>query len=151
MRSVQVRTGIVQSPRGGALRLQWPLFAAGLGGPLAGGHQWLSWIGIDDLVDIYLHALLDESMSGPINAVAPHPVRQRDYAATLGRVLARPAVVPTPRIGPRLLLGKLGEREVAAASQRVDPGFLLAGGHVFRFPTLEPALRHLFGRTDNGA
>jgi len=151
MRAVQVRTGIVQSPRGGALRLQWPLFAAGLGGPLAGGDQWISWVGIDDLVDIYLRALLDESLSGPINAVAPHPVRQRDYAATLGRVLARPAILPTPRIGPRLLLGAVGEREVAAASQRVDPAVLLGGGHAFRFPKLESALRHLLGRTDDGA
>lgn len=151
MRAVQVRTGIVQSPRGGALRLQWPLFAAGLGGPLGGGDQWISWVGIDDLVDIYLRALLDSSLSGPVNAVAPHPVRQRDYAATLGRVLARPAVLPTPRIGPRLLLGALGEREVAAASQRVDPAVLRDGGHAFRFPELEPALRHLFGRTDDVA
>ena len=151
MRSVQVRTGIVQSPRGGALRLQWPLFAAGLGGPLAGGDQWISWVGIDDLVDVYLKAILDEHVCGPINAVAPHSVRQRDYAATLGRVLGRPAVVPTPRIGPRLLLGAMGEREVAAASQRVDPAALLGGGHVFRFPELEPALRHLLGRTDGVA
>jgi len=151
MRSVHVRTGIVQSPRGGALRLQWPLFAAGLGGPLAGGDQWISWIGIDDLVEVYLAAILDERVCGPINAVAPHPVRQRDYAATLGRVLGRPAVVPTPRLGPRLLLGAVGEREVAAASQRVDPAALRGGGHVFRFPKLEPALRHLLGRTDDVA
>lgn len=151
MRAVQVRTGIVQSPRGGALRLQWPLFAAGLGGPLAGGDQWISWIGIDDLLDVYLKALLDEQVSGPINAVTPHAVRQREYAATLGRVLGRPAVVPTPRIGPRLLLGDLGEREVAAASQRVDPAVLLGDGHAFRYPELEPALRHLFGRTDSAA
>jgi uncharacterized protein (TIGR01777 family) len=146
-RSVQVRTGIVQSPRGGALRLQRPLFAAGLGGPLAGGDQWVSWIGIDDLVDVYLRAILDEDVHGPINAVAPHPVRQRDYAATLGRVMGRPAVVPTPRIAPRLLLGATGEREVAAASQRVDPAVLLAAGHAFRFPELEQALRHLLGKT----
>jgi len=151
MRSVQVRTGIVQSPRGGALRLQWPLFAAGLGGPLAGGDQWISWVGIDDLVDVYLNAILDEQLSGPINAVAPHPVRQRDYAATLGRVLGRPAVVPTPRIGPRLLLGAVGEREVAAASQRAHPAVLLGRGHVFRFPELEPALRHVLGKTDDAA
>lgn len=150
-RSVQVRTGIVQSPRGGALRLQSPLYAAGLGGPIAGGDQWISWIGIDDLLDVYLKAILDERVSGPINAVAPHPVRQRVYATTLGRVLGRPAVVPTPRIGPRLLLGAAGEREVVAASQRVEPTALLGDGHVFRFLKLEFALRHLLGKTDDVA
>lgn len=146
MRVVLIRTGIVQSPRGGALRLQRPLFAAGLGGPMAGGRQWQSWIGIDDLLDIYLSALTDPGLHGPVNAVAPEPVRQRDYAAALGRVMHRPAVVPTPRFGPRLLLGRDGEREVAAASQRVLPGVLLARGHRFRFPRLEPALAHTLGR-----
>ena len=146
MRTVLVRTGIVQSPRGGALRLQRPLFAAGLGGPLGGGRQWVSWIGIDDLLDIYLRAVTDPGLSGPVNAVAPHPVRQRDYAETLGRVLHRPAVLPTPTLGPRMLLGESGAREVAKASQRVSPAVLDAAGHAFRFPELEPALRHLLGR-----
>jgi uncharacterized protein (TIGR01777 family) len=142
-RVVLVRTGIVQSPRGGALRLQRPLFAAGLGGPMGGGRQWLSWIGIDDLVDVYLRAITDPELRGPVNAVAPNPVRQRDYARALGRVLHVPAVLPTPRLGPRLLLGREGEREVASASQRVVPARLLAAGHAFRFPHIEPALGHL--------
>lgn len=146
MRTVQVRTGIVQSPRGGALGLQRPLFAAGLGGPLGGGDQWVAWIGIDDLLDIYLRAIEDPEMRGPVNAVAPRPVRQREYASTLGRVMRRPAVLPTPLIGPRLLLGAVGESEVAGASQRVLPAVLSAAGHTFRFPDLEPALRHLLGR-----
>jgi uncharacterized protein (TIGR01777 family) len=146
MRTVMVRTGIVQSPRGGALRLQRPLFATGLGGPLAGGDQWISWIGIDDLLDVYLRAIVDLNLHGPINAVAPNPVRQREYASTLGHVMRRPAVIPTPGFGPRLLLGKVGEREVAAASQRVAPTALIDRGHIFRFPELESALRHLLGK-----
>ena len=146
MRAVQVRTGMVQSPRGGALGLQRPLFAAGLGGRLGSGDEWISWIGIDDLLDVYLRAIADPGLHGPVNAVAPQPIRQRDYASTLGRVVRRPAVIPTPRFGPRLLLGEVGEREVAMASQRVEPGVLITARHTFRFPDLEPALRHLLGR-----
>lgn len=147
-RVVCVRTGIVQSPRGGPLRLQLPMFRAGLGGPLGGGRQWQSWIGIDDLVDIYHRALWDTSLTGPVNAVAPAPVRNADYARGLGRVLHRPALLPVPRLGPRLLLGEQGARELAGASQRVIPARLTQRGHRFRFPTLEPALAHLLGRPD---
>lgn len=144
-RVVTVRTGIVQSPRGGALRLQRPLYAAGLGGPLGGGHQWLSWIGIDDLLDVYLRALVDDRVSGPVNAVAPTPVSGRDYAKALGHAVRRPAVLPVPSFGPRLLLGGEGAREVALASQRVRPAVLENLDHPFRFPMLEPALRHVLG------
>lgn len=145
VRTVLVRTGIVQSPRGGALRLQRPLYAAGLGGPIGGGHQWLSWIGIDDLLDVYLRALVDERLHGAVNAVAPTPVTGADYARALGHAVHRPAVLPVPPLGPRLLLGADGAREVALASQRVRPAVLEALDHRFRFPTLEPALRHLLG------
>lgn len=146
-RVVLVRTGIVQSPQGGALRLQRPLFAAGLGGPLGTGDHWLSWIGIDDLLDVYHRALLDPRARGPINAVAPNPVRQRDYAKALGSAMHRPAFVHTPRFGPQLLLGREGERELATASQRVTPQALLELGHNFRFSHLAPVLRHLLGST----
>lgn len=145
-RVVAVRTGIVQTPRGGALALQRPLYAAGLGGPLAGGRQWTSWIGIDDLLDIYLRALVDQRLTGPVNAVAPEPVQQQAYARTLGHVLHRPAVLPTPALGPRVLLGGEGAHEVALASQRVRPARLEALGHRFRQPGLEGALRHVLGR-----
>lgn len=146
-RHVCVRTGIVQSADGGALGLQRPLFAAGLGGPLAGGRQWLSWIALDDLLDIYYRAIVDERLEGPVNAVAPHPQRQRDWADTLGAALHRPTALPTPGIGPRLLLGSDGAREVAEASQRVVPARLRELGHAFRFPHLEDALRHTLGKT----
>ncbi|MBY0440566.1 MAG: TIGR01777 family oxidoreductase [Mycobacteriaceae bacterium] len=146
VRVVTVRTGIVQSPRGGTLRLLRPLFAAGLGGRVGDGQQWLSWIGVDDLIDIYHRALWDTGLSGPINAVAPQPVRNIDYTRTLAHVLRRPAVIPVPSLGPRVLLGDQGARELACASQRVSPARLRDVGHRFRNPELEPALRHLLGR-----
>lgn len=146
LRTVQVRTGIVQTPRGGMLRLLSPLFAAGLGGRLGSGKQWLSWIGIDDLLDVYLRAMNDSGLSGPVNAVAPEPVRNIDFTRTLARVLHRPALLPVPAFGPRLLLGEEGAREIAEASQYVRPDQLTQQGHYFRQPHLEQALRHLFGR-----
>ncbi|MEE6175945.1 TIGR01777 family oxidoreductase [Mycobacterium sp. 050134] len=145
-RVVRVRTGIVQSPRGGTLRLMRPLFGAGLGGRLGDGRQWLSWIGIDDLVDVYHRALWDTALSGPVNAVAPQPVRNSEYTEMLARVLHRPALLPVPSLGPRLLLGGQGARELACASQRVLPAKLIAAGHRFRQPQLDEALRHLLGR-----
>lgn len=146
IRVVRVRTGIVQSPSGGTLRLMRPLFSAGLGGRLGSGRQWLSWIGIDDLVDVYHRGLWDTELSGAVNAVAPQPVRNSEYTATLARVLRRPAVLPVPALGPRLLLGAQGARELACASQRVSPAKLAAADHRFRQPGLEEALRHLLGR-----
>lgn len=146
VRVIRVRTGIVQSPRGGTLRLMRPLFGAGLGGRLGDGRQWLSWIAIDDLVDVYHRALWDTDLSGAVNAVAPQPVRNSEYTHTLARVLHRPAVLPVPPLGPRLLLGDQGARELACASQRVIPEKLTAAGHRFRQPDLDTALRHLLGR-----
>lgn len=145
IRTVAVRTGIVQSARGGTLALYRPLYAAGLGGRVAGGAQWLSWIGLDDLVDVYARAVEDPGLAGPVNAVAPHPVRGADYARTLARVLRRPALLPVPALAPRLLLGTQGSRELVEASQRVVPAVLSARGHVFRNPALDGALRHELG------
>jgi len=146
IRTVQVRTGIVQTPRGGMLRLLYPLFETGLGGPLGDGSGWLPWIEIDDLLDVYLRAVTDPALSGPVNAVAPDPEPQAQYARTLGRVLGRPALIPVPAAGPQLLLGAEGARELALASQLVRPAALTAAGHVFRYPGLEGALRHVLGR-----
>jgi len=146
LRTVQVRTGLVQTPRGGMLHLLYPLFAAGLGGRLGSGKQWLSWIGLDDLLDIYLRAVLDPALSGPVNAVAPAPVRNADYTAVLAGLLRRPALVPVPPFGPRLLLGGEGARVLAEASQHVRPQRLIDAGHQFRYPELDPALRHVLGR-----
>jgi uncharacterized protein len=149
IRTVQVRTGIVQTPRGGMLRLLSPLFEVGLGGRLGTGKQWLAWIALDDLLDVYLRAVLDPGLSGPVNAVAPEPVRNIDYTRTLAAVLRRPAVLPVPGLAPRLLLGEEGAREIAQASQSVRPERLIAAGHRFRHPDLDGALRHLFGREES--
>jgi uncharacterized protein len=150
VRTVQVRTGIVQTPRGGPLRLLRPLFEAGLGGRLGTGRQWLAWIALDDLLDIYLRAVLDPGLSGPVNAVAPEPVRNADYTRTLAGVLRRPAALPVPGFGPRLLLGSEGARELAEASQHIRPERLIQAGHRFRQPELDGALRHLLGRDEAG-
>ena len=145
LRVVTVRTGIVQAARGGTLKLLRPLFAAGLGGRLGSGRQWLSWIGLDDLIDVYYRALYDARLVGPVNAVGPEPVRNTDYTAALAHVLHRPAVLPVPAIGPRLLLGMQGARELAEANQRVLPTKLQALGHRFRHPTVTDALAHQLG------
>jgi len=145
IRVVTVRTGIVQSPRGGSLRLLYPLFAAGLGGRLGTGRQWLPWIGIDDMLDVYLRTIVDSGLSGPVNAVAPQPVRNTDYTNALASVLRRPAVIPVPPVGPRLLLGREGADEVANASQRVIPRRLELAGHRFRHPVVDQALAHVLG------
>ncbi|WP_024795046.1 TIGR01777 family oxidoreductase [Tomitella biformata] len=147
LRVVAVRTGIVQSPLGGVLRLQRPMFELGVGGRLGSGQQWLSWIDLDDLVGVYHRALVDLDVRGPVNAVAPHPVRNAEYAAVLAKVLRRPAVLPAPAFGPRLLLGAEGARELALACQRVAAGRLEERGHRFRHPDLETALRHQLGKT----
>lgn len=146
LRVVNVRTGIVQSPLGGVLRLQRPMFELGLGGRLGSGRQWLSWIDLDDLVGVYHRALIDRDVRGPVNAVAPQPVRNAEYTAVLAKVLRRPAVLPVPALGPRLLLGGQGARELALASQRVSAGGLEERGHRFRHPDLETALRHQLGK-----
>ncbi|TWD84570.1 hypothetical protein FB561_5763 [Kribbella amoyensis] len=147
LRVVQVRTGLVQTPAGGTLKLQYPLFAAGLGGPLGDGKQWQSWIGIDDLLDIYHRAIFDQDLAGPVNAVATDPVRNDEYTATLARVLHRPALLKVPDLGPRILLGDEGAEELAQASQLVVPRVLTARGHKYRRPHLEDTLRHVLGRT----
>ncbi len=146
LRVVKVRTGIVQAAAGGTLRLLRPLFAAGLGGRLGSGKQWLSWVGLDDLIDVYHRALYDERLSGPVNAVGPEPVRNSEYTRELARVLHRPARLPVPSLGPRVLLGEQGARELAEASQRVVPSKLLTLGHQFRHPDVADALAHQLGR-----
>lgn len=145
VRVVNVRTGVVQTPRGGALLRFYLLFQTGLGGRVGRAGQWTSWIAHDDLLDVYHRALLDEDLSGPVNACAPQAARNGEYAATLGRVLRRPALIPAPAFGPRLLLGAEGAETLAGANQRVLPARLLDVGHRFRYPQLEDALRHVTG------
>lgn len=143
IRVVHVRTGLVQA-RGGMLGRQLPLYKLGLGGRLGSGRQWWSWVALDDVVGLYRHALVTEALRGPVNATAPHPVTNAEHAATLARVLGRPALLPVPRFVPRLLLGDMAE-ELLFYSAKVTPAVALATGYRFRFTTLEPALRHILG------
>lgn len=144
IRVVTVRTGIVLTPRGGALAQQLPLFRLGLGGHLGDGRAWQSWVSIDDVVGIYAHALLRD-ISGPVNAVAPVPVTSAEFAATLGAVLHRPAAIPVPEFGPKLLLGAHGADQLAFANQRVSSARIEATGYEFRQPYLTEAFRHVLG------
>lgn len=146
IRVVNVRTGVVQTPSGGALAKVLPLFRCGVGGRLGSGTQWLSWISIDDIVGLFAHAALTPTVSGPLDGVAPLPVTAAEYAKVLGRVLHRPSFLPVPSFGPKLLLGGEGAEELALASQRVDATKAVASGYEFRHPTLEVALRHVLGR-----
>ncbi len=145
IRVVNIRTGIVQSARGGSLRIYRPLFSLGVGGPIAGGRQWVSWIDIDDLIDIYHRALFDDRLTAPVNAVAPTPVRNSEYARTLAWVLKRPALLPVPALGPRIILGGEGSRNLVEGGQFVVPAALNAVQHPFRRAELENSLRHQLG------
>jgi uncharacterized protein len=140
VRVVLLRTGIVLSPRGGALARLLPIFRLGGGGPIGSGRQWMSWIGLGDHVRAMQHALVTESMHGPANLVAPNPVTSADFATTLGRVLARPALIPVPAFALELLYGEMA-RATILAGQRVLPKNLVAHGFEFQQPTLEGALR----------
>ena len=146
VRVVTVRTGIVLSTRGGMLELLRPVFLAGLGGRIGNGRQWLSWIDLDDLTDVYARSLVDEHLAGVLNAVAPAPVRSTDFAATLAHVLRRPALLPVPKPVLGVVVGAEAVDEVACASQRVAPRRLEAAGFQYRRPQLEASLRHQLGR-----
>ena len=145
IRVVRLRIGMVLSRRGGALGAMLTPFRLGAGGPVGSGVQWVSWIAIDDLVGATLHALATESLAGPVNAVAPEPVTNRELARTLGRVLRRPALLPLPAVAARLLFGQMAD-ELLLASARVEPARLRATGFTFRHARLEDALRHELGR-----
>ena len=142
IRVVSLRFGVILSGAGGALpRLLTP-FRMGVGGRLGSGNQFMSWIALDDAVGAILHTMGTESLRGPVNAVAPQAITNREFTKTLGRVLGRPTVFPLPAFAARLAFGEMAD-ELLLASQRVEPAKLLASGYQFRFPELEAALRHL--------
>ena len=145
LRVVHLRTGPVQTAAGAGLPKQALMFRLGIGGRLGSGRQWLSWISLDDIAGAYLHALTREDLDGPVNAVAPNPVTNAEFTATLARILHRPAVLHVPAFGPRLVLGEAAD-ELLFVSQRARPARLQATGYRFQLPELEPALRHTLGR-----
>ena len=145
VRVVHARTGIVLSSDGGALTPLLPIFKAGLGGPIAGGTQWWSWITLTDEVAALLF-LIDGDISGPVNLVAPNPVRQKEFAKTLGAALGRPAIVPAPRFAVQARLGTELAAAIGYASQRVAPAVLTEAGFRFVHPQLVEALAGIFPR-----
>jgi len=140
MRAVFLRFGVVLARQGGALAKMLPLYRAGLGGRLGSGRQWMSWIGLGDAVGAIRHALSDDRCRGPLNVVAPAPVRNAEFAAALGRVLHRPAFLPAPALALRAVFGRMAD-EALLASTRAVPEKLIETGYTFRAPTLETALR----------
>jgi uncharacterized protein (TIGR01777 family) len=139
LRVVHVRTGVVLDREGGALSKMLPFFRLGIGGPVAGGRQYLSWVHRDDIVGIQLAALDGESWSGPVNATAPEPATNRDFSRALGRALHRPALAPVPGLAVRALYGDMAE--IVTQGQRAIPRRARELGYRFRHPDLDEALR----------
>ena len=145
IRVVFPRLGVVLTPAGGALARMLTPFRLGMGGRIGNGRQYMSWITVDDLVRVITRALVDPSLTGPVNAVSPGSVTNDTFTRTLARTLERPAVLPVPAPAVRFLFGQMG-REVLLAGSRVSPVVLTRAGYPFLHPDLESALRHLLGR-----
>jgi hypothetical protein len=143
MRVVLNRTGVVLSPSGGALAKMLPFFKAGIGGPVAGGTQYMPWIHLDDVAGAILFELDTDAASGPVNLSAPEPATNRELSKALGRALRRPAIAPVPAIAVKLLYGQMAE--IVTTGQRAVPGKLTDLGYRFRQPDLEAALRDATG------
>ena len=139
LRVVRVRTGVVLDRHGGALQKMLLPFRLGVGGPVAGGRQPLAWIHLDDVVGIYLNAIDDERWTGPVNATAPEPVRNKEFSKALGRALHRPAIAPIPAFAIRLLYG--GMAKLVVEGQYARPRRTLDLGYRHRHPDLDEALR----------
>jgi len=148
IRVATVRSGVVLSAKGGALKKQLLPFKLGFGGRLGTGRQWLSWIAIDDEVAGLIHVLQSDGLRGPVNLTSPEPVTNAEFTATLARVLHRLAVVPVPTTALYALFGKEMTREMLLGGQRVLPAAIQAAGFSFAHPRLEAALRHVLRRTD---
>jgi len=146
IRVANIRTGLVLAPHGGLLKRVLLPFRLGAGGRQGSGKQWMSWISLDDEVAAILRVLGSEGLSGPVNLTAPHPVTNAEFAAILGHVLRRPAVLPTPTLPLKARYGKELVEQLLLGGQRVVPGRLVADGHGFTHPTLEVALRDLLDR-----
>jgi hypothetical protein len=140
IRTVMLRFGVVLSGKGGALPKMLTPFKLGVGGRLGTGQQWMSWIAIEDVVGIVRYAIANEQVSGPVNLVAPNPVRNEEFTRLLAGMLHRPAIFPAPAFVLRLAMGDMADA-VLLSSDRVKPEQMLAAGYKFRFEVLEPALR----------
>ncbi|HOC70571.1 MAG: Epimerase family protein [Candidatus Hydrogenedentes bacterium ADurb.Bin101] len=146
VRTIFLRTGMVLSPSGGALERMLLPFRLGVGGPIGLGQRWMSWITLDDLVRLIVYCLEQESLSGPVNAVSPQPVTNLEFAHTLGRLLRRPALLPTPPLALRLAFGEMA-RELLLSSTRAVPKRLEDAQFDWRRPQIEDALRYCLHKT----
>jgi hypothetical protein len=146
IRVVHSRTGVVLSPRGGALVKLLPPFRLGMGGKIGDGKQWMSCIALDDVVGAMHYAIMTESLRGPMNVVMPQPVTNEQFGHTLGHVLHRPSLATVPPMMVKMVLGAEQAEEMALASQRIVPRALERAGFVFRHPSLEDGLRFELGR-----
>ena len=144
LRVATTRTGVVLSPEGGALAKMLPFFRLGIGGPVAGGRQYVPWIHLDDVVAAMLFCLDNPQAAGPVNLTAPNPVTNAELSRTLGRVLSRPAILPVPALALKVLYGEMAQ--IVTTGQRVLPARLEQLGYGFRHPDLEAALRDVLGR-----
>ncbi len=139
-RLVHLRIGTVLNARGGALQKMLPAFLMGVAGVLGSGKHFMSWIALQDLLGIIEHTIYTPSLIGPVNATSPYPVTNRDFTKTLGAILHRPTIIPTPATLVRMIFGEVAD-EALLASSRVIPSALLASGYQFVFPQLQDALR----------
>jgi uncharacterized protein len=140
LRVVMLRIGIVLGREGGALKQMLPPFKMGIGGPIASGRQWMSWVHVDDLVEMMVFALTRTDVMGPVNATAPNPVRNAEFSKALGQALGRPALIHTPIFALKLILGEAAS--VVVASERVVPKVMERAGFTFRYPEVGDALRN---------
>jgi hypothetical protein len=141
IRTVHLRTGIVLSPKGGALGQMIIPFKMGVGGRIGDGRQWMSWIDVQDMVGAIHHILKTDLLHGPVNMVAPRPVTNSEFTKTLAGVLSRPAIFPLPKFVVKLALGEMGEA-LLLGSQRVEPSQLVMSGYPFRFRDLRSSLQN---------
>jgi uncharacterized protein len=148
IRTVLLRTGLVLAAGGGTLRRLLPLFKSGLGGKIGGGRQWWSWIALGDEVDAILFSLKAETLVGPINVTAPHPVTNAEFTKILGSFVHRPTIIPVPAPALSVVLGRERSHELVLGSQRALPTALERSGFVFRLPVLEEAMRILLAPSE---
>jgi hypothetical protein len=147
IRVVHLRFGLVLDRHGGALGKMLPAFRLGLGGRLGTGRQYWSWISLEDLVRVVEQALQDDRLNGAVNAVSPEPATNAEFSRALARALRRPAFLPVPAFGVKLIFGTMG-RETLLASARVRPAHLLKNGFVFRFPQLDAAFKQTLNHSN---
>ena len=140
-----MRTGVVLSPKGGALGKMLTPFKMGLGGRIGSGRQWMSWVDVQDVIGAIHHFLKTDRLQGPVNMVAPNPVTNGEFTRTLASVLSRPAIFPVPAFVVKLAFGEMGETALLG-SQRVVPAQLAASGYPFRFSNLRASLENTIHR-----